>query len=626
MRLHELLPRLSGVRKGGNGYAAKCPAHKDKRQSLSLAEDSGRILINCFAGCTGDKVISSLGLEWKDLFDKGIDKPSRSSLGDYAKRSNSKATFLARSPRDARIHTVYPYVDENGRLLYENVRFVPKDFRPRRFGRRGEVLWNLDGVERVPYRLPSLIEGVKAGADIFFCEGEKDADAMRELGLTATNFKGWKPEMNRYVEGCHAIVMQDHDEPGVQLANEAAKTLLPSVATVKVLDVFGDRELPAKGGPDVSDYIRGFVQDEGLDADEIKERICLLADRCENWRDKTDPTFKSYFVIQSGNEWMSQSKSKPNAKMLFDRFWYEGEICILFADTNVGKSILAMQIADAISRGVSVDRLVNEAPSQKVVYFDFELTAKQFETRFAEKAADSEQFVNHYSWHHNFYRAEINPETSDLSGFTKFEDYLNHSLDAAIVETGAKVLIVDNLTYLRDETENARNALPLMKYLKELKLRHGLAILALAHTPKRDSSKPLGRNDLQGSKMLINFCDSSFAIGESANAVGLRYLKQIKARNTEIVYHTENVLLARIEKDGNFLKFRFCGTATEHEHLKRKVQQDREGLIRQAKELRDNGLTLAAIAKRLEVSEMSVHRYLKIAVENLNTPSNPDVS
>jgi len=42
-----------------------------------------------------------------------------------------------------------------------------------------------------------------------------------------------------------------------------------------VLDVFGDRELPAKGGPDVSDYIRGFVQDEGLDADEIKERICL---------------------------------------------------------------------------------------------------------------------------------------------------------------------------------------------------------------------------------------------------------------------------------------------------------------------------------------------------------------
>jgi hypothetical protein len=74
------------------------------------------------------------------------------------------------------------------------------------------------------------------------------------------------------------------------------------------------------------------------------------------------------------------------------------------------------------------------------------------------------------------------------------------------------VLIIDNLTYLRDETENARNALPLMKFLKELKSKHGLSILALAHTPKRDSSKPLGRNDLQGIKndhQLLRFgvCD-----------------------------------------------------------------------------------------------------------------------
>ena len=44
-----------------------------------------------------------------------------------------------------------------------------------------------------------------------------------------------------------------------------------------------------------------------------------------------------------------------------------------------------------------------------------------------------------------------------------------------------------------------------LKYLKKLKSKHGLSILALAHTPKRDATKPLGRNDLQGSKMLINF-------------------------------------------------------------------------------------------------------------------------
>src|SRR6185369_8628604 len=179
---------------------------------------------------------------------------------------------------------------------------------------------------------------------------------------------------------------------------------------------------------------------------------------------------------------------------------------------------------------------------------------------------------------------EINPETSDLKGFSRIEDFINSSLDTTIVSTGAKVLIIDNLTYLKDETENARNALPLMKYLKELKLRHGLSILALAHTPKRDSSKPLGRNDLQGSKMIINFCDSAFAIGESVKETNLRFLKQIKARNTEIIYHAENVLMARVVKDVNFLKFEFGETAVESEHLGVKTAKDMGELIRQVKE------------------------------------------
>lgn len=99
-------------------------------------------------------------------------------------------------------------------------------------------------------------------------------------------------------------------------------------------------------------------------------------------------------------------------------------------------------------------------------------------------------------------------------------------------------MVIDNLTYLRNETERAKNALPLMKHLKALKNKFDLSILVLAHTPKRDMTKPITRNDLQGSKMLINFCDSSFAIGESSKDKSLRYLKQIKVRNSEFKYDT----------------------------------------------------------------------------------------
>ena len=51
--------------------------------------------------------------------------------------------------------------------------------------------------------------------------------------------------------------------------------------------------------------------------------------------------------------------------MLFDKLWYEGEICILFADTNVGKSILAVQIGDSISRGKAIRGFEIEAKRQK---------------------------------------------------------------------------------------------------------------------------------------------------------------------------------------------------------------------------------------------------------------------
>lgn len=51
--------------------------------------------------------------------------------------------------------------------------------------------------------------------------------------------------------------------------------------------------------------------------------------------------------------------------------------------------------------------------------------------------------------------------------------------------------------------------------------------------------------------MLVNFCDSAFAIGESTKDKGTRYLKQIKARNTEIIYDSENVMVFEVTKDSN---------------------------------------------------------------------------
>jgi hypothetical protein len=329
------------------------------------------------------------------------------------------------------------------------------------------------------------------------------------------------------------------------------------------------------------------------------------------------------FTTLPANTWIEQAKSRPIPKMLFSEFWYEREVCILFSDTNLGKSILAVQIANSISKGKPIPGFKLEAKKQPVLYFDFELTEKQFQNRY------SENYENAYKFDDNLLRVEINPDSEIPLGQT-FEQYLYDSLETLIVERKIKILLIDNLTYLRTETEKAKDALPLMKELKSLKNKYHLSLLILAHTPKRDLSKPITRNDLQGSKMLINFCDSSFSIGESSTDKGVRYIKMIKARNTEIIYDSENVCVCNISKPSNFLQFEFLNFGSEIQHLKVVSEKEKEELESQIAGLlqSDPNITAYAIAKRLcknennfESFKVKVSRIVKRSRKTANSNS-----
>jgi hypothetical protein len=617
MTIDEILSKLKGVKRSNDGFVAKCPAHDDRTGSLSVGAGRGKVLMHCFAGCTAPNVVKALGLEWRDLFDT---KPHPASPPRIV--SQDGVVYCGEPKQKSKVAAVYRYTDETGQLLYENVRFEPKDFRQRQTKPDGTEIWSLTGVPRVPYRLRILAANAKDNkSDVWLCEGEKDADSLAELGFVTSNFKHWTEDFNKYINKTNVIIVRDHDMPGVTLANDAARIVAKAASSVKMLDLHADREMPAKQGPDVSDYIRACVKDEGLAREEIAERIAMMVDGLPRWSD-ANPS-RNMFFIETSNGWVDAMKNMTSPRMLFGEFWFENELCILFADTNVGKSILAVQIADMVSRGrtASARGPGTECPPKRVIYFDFELTGKQFEARVAMRAEAPGQAVQHYRFNDNFLRAEIDPAAGDLNGFKTFEDYLNHSLDRSIVDYRADVLIIDNLTYLRDETENARNALPLMKFLKELKSRHNISILALAHTPKRDPSKPLGRNDLQGSKMLINFCDSSFAVGESQSDPDVRYLKQIKSRNTGIIYHANNVLVGRIDRIGGLLQFVFSGNGSEYEHLKVKAPNEKEEQKAEAmarvRELQAEGMSNRQIATELGLSHVTVGRYLKDVVEQV---------
>lgn len=312
----------------------------------------------------------------------------------------------------------------------------------------------------------------------------------------------------------------------------------------------------------------------------------------------------SCLKVKEANQWIDEAKRRPIPNMLFSEFWYENELCILFADTNLGKSILSVQIANSISKGEKIRGFKLESKPLTVLYLDFELSDKQFEKRC------SDNYKHHFKFNDNFLRAELDPLV-DLPKGTTIEEYVFESIIKEIEKNEVNVLIVDNLTYLSNENEKAKDALVLMKLLKKLCKEKQLSILVLSHTPKRDNTKPISKNDLSGSKMLMNFCDSSFAIGASSKDSSLRYIKQIKQRNTEHKYDTENVVVCNIENENNLLGFHFIDYDSEFEHLKYISNTDYESQNGLITELVSQGKSNVEIAKQFGLTEGAIRKRRK---------------
>lgn len=226
MDMQSVLSKLENVKPSGqNKWMAKCPCHKDDKASLSVTvSPKGSPVFKCFAGC-----------DWKDIY---------------------KALGLTAKPQDIprTIDKTYDYRDESGNVLFQNVRYKPKNFRFRQ-SRNGRDGWinNLKGVRLVLYRLPELI---KSNNDdfIFIVEGEKDADRLASFGLITTTCPmgacKWRTQYNEYFKGRKVVILPDNDEPGQRHARQVASSLYGIAAEIKIVNLSG---LPDKG--DISDWL-----------------------------------------------------------------------------------------------------------------------------------------------------------------------------------------------------------------------------------------------------------------------------------------------------------------------------------------------------------------------------------
>ena len=296
----------------------------------------------------------------------------------------------------------------------------------------------------------------------------------------------------------------------------------------------------------------------------------------------------------SGNKWIEIGKALADPIYFFFRMIVQFEINIIFSAANTGKSLLLVQIAEEIAR------------EQKVLIVDCELSTKQFQMRYTNLETGAVHLFPE-----NFLRAEIDP---DLLDDVALEDAIFDSVEQA-AKDGIKVICIDNLTFICTDAEKAEVTIKFMRRLIKLKKTYGLTLIIVAHSPKRDASKPITRDDLSGSSKLMALIDNALAVGVSAKDSQMRYVKTVKFRDDEYPYPGESVAVYRIEKQDCYTQFVYMGRDDEREHLRKKDQLTEMQDMQEFLDLQAKGMTLKQIAEETGSSKSTIHRKIKKALE-----------
>lgn len=458
--IQNLLGRLNGAKPAGEGrWIAFCPAHEGNgdghRRSLSIRRgEDGKALVYCHAGCELGSIVGALGMLTTDLF-----------------------ADTARPEGERRIVATYRYTDERGELLFEVVRFEPKDFRQRRPDGAGGWTWHLDDTRRVLYRLPELL-AADPGERVFVCEGEKDCDNLAKLGLVATcNPCGagkWKSEYSDTLKGRRVAIVPDADEPGRRHAEAVARSLNGTAADLKILDLAAAFE--GFTGKDSTDFIDWR---DSQSPDELRAALLAAADAAPPYSADAVPT--------------APAEDRPRAALrradsiiirLILWLWLgripAGKLTLLIGNPGGGKSLLTADMGARVSRGFMWPDGASCEAGGVIMLSGEDDPADTTVPRLAAAGADLARVSILDGIHTK------DPRTGEARLDLPQLDRHLPAIREAIRETGARLLVIDPISSFVGAVDDHRNAelRGLLSALAALAAETGCAVVCVSHLRK----------------------------------------------------------------------------------------------------------------------------------------------
>ncbi len=449
----------TGIRKiGGDEYQALCPFHDDKKPSLNVNAKTGAYFCH---GCGKKGGFLHFYAKLNDLDDRR-DFPK--ILSGIARDFGIEAEEVK-----AKLVKTYDYTDEAGRLLFQVCRYEPKSFKQRAPAGPGKWDYRLNGVRRVLYRLSEVLKA----EEIIICEGEKDADALAALGLTATTnpmgAKKWRPEYSDSLKDKDAILIPDNDPEGREHMAQVGTALRGIARSIKWLDL---PDLPSKG--DVSDWVQTFPSKE-----EAAERLAVMIEAAGPYEAPKVHTIEDAVLDVSDYHRIEL----PRKRTILHPIVCEQQIILTSGWRGVGKSWFALGLIDAVTRGTSFGPWEVETPVP-CLYLDGEMAAEDTRKRIRglnpseERKSPLYVYSDAYANHLGLARANLLSET------------WRSTMKRMLLTRGVKLWVVDNIASLASGIDEnlKRDWDPVNSWLLDLRFA-GISTVLLHHTNKEGGQR-----------------------------------------------------------------------------------------------------------------------------------------
>jgi hypothetical protein len=236
MQAEQIAKQLGNAKKANGQWVASCPVpghgkgNGDKNPSLSISiNDDGKPLFHCHGGCSQEEVFNTI----KDM----------RLLPELEERPDPLANI--KPLPQIKFDQEWEYQDEDRTTVFVKQRMKigesGKTYRLYKVDPDGRRHPTLGDARIVPYKLPELLDAKTAGRIIYVVEGEKAADALISIGVTATTAHtgagSWPEAITEYFAGANVVIVPDNDLPGWRYAQKAVEAIWGIAKNVKVVDL-----------------------------------------------------------------------------------------------------------------------------------------------------------------------------------------------------------------------------------------------------------------------------------------------------------------------------------------------------------------------------------------------------